>query len=445
MQMNTTQNTSQQENKLSEEFFQNIFLQAGDGIFLINERGILIEMNPRGCEILGYSKEELQGQHVLKFQPVDEVDHMAKKLALLAAEKLITTESVFLRKDGSRVEVEITGKLLSNNQIIGLLRDITDRKHAEQALIESEQKYRSLVENSPDGIVVVDETGHIVEWNRGQEDITALKRSSVIGKPFWEIQFLLMPDELQSNRVMDDLKQKILDVIASGHGSGVNELTERKFQLPDDTRRNVEIMTYTYRTNLGYRVGSVTRDISKRKQIEMLLEYLAMHDPLTDLPNRQLFEDRLQHALDRVNRDQSKILAVMMLDLDNFKEVNDVHGHAYGDQVLRTVSQRLVNSLRKSDTAARMGGDEFALINEGIADLEGIRSIAHKILQTISTPLEIEDKVFQLTASIGISVYSFNNEDVSALLRHADIAMYQAKQVHNSYQFYNISKVPPFV
>jgi diguanylate cyclase (GGDEF)-like protein len=92
-----------------------------------------------------------------------------------------------------------------------------------------------------------------------------------------------------------------------------------------------------------------------------------------------------------------------------------------------------------------MGGDEFALIHEGIADVEGIHSIAHKILQTISNPLEIEDQVFQLTASVGISVYSFNGEDVSALLRHADIAMYQAKRARNSYQFYNISKVPPFV
>jgi PAS domain S-box-containing protein len=294
--MNTSQNTSEQENKLSEEFFQNIFLQAGDGIFLINERGIMIEMNPRGCEILGYSREELQGQHVLKFQPVDEVDHMAQKLALLVTEKLITAETVFLRKDGSRVPVEITGKLLSNNQIIGLVRDITERKLAGQALIESEQKYRSLVENSPDGIVVVDETGHVVEWNRGQEDITGLKRSLVIGKPVWEVQFQLVPDELRLNRILHALKQKVLDVVTSGRGRGVNELTEKTFQLPDGTRRNVEIMTYTYRTNLGYRVGSVTRDISKRKQIEMLLEYLAMHDPLTDLPNRQLFEDRLRHA-----------------------------------------------------------------------------------------------------------------------------------------------------
>ncbi len=443
--MNTFQNTPEQENKLSEEFFQNIFLQAGDGIFLINERGIMIEVNPRGCEILGYSKEELQGQHVLKFQPVDEVDHMAKKLALLATEKLITAETVFLRKDGSRVPVEITGKLLSNNQIIGLLRDITERKRAEQALIESEQKYRSLVENSPDGIAVVDETGHIVEWNHGQEEITGLKRSFVIGKPVWEIQLQVMPAEYRAKIIIEDLKEKALRVITSGQGPGINVLTERTFQLPDGTRRNVEIMTYTYQTNLGYRVGSVTRDISKRKQIEMLLEYLAMHDPLTDLPNRQLFEDRLKHALDRAQRDSNRLLAVMMLDLDNFKEVNDVHGHAHGDQLLRIISQRLQNSLRKSDTAARMGGDEFALIHEGIVDLEGVRSIAYKILQIISNPLEIEGQVFQLTASIGISVYSFNGEDVSTLLRQADIAMYRAKQAHNSFQFYNISSIPPFV
>jgi diguanylate cyclase (GGDEF)-like protein len=171
----------------------------------------------------------------------------------------------------------------------------------------------------------------------------------------------------------------------------------------------------------------------------MLLEYLAMHDALTDLPNRQLFEDRLRHAIDRAKRDPGKLLAVMMLDLDNFKEVNDVHGHAYGDQLLKIVSQRLQNSLRKSDTAARMGGDEFALISEGVIDLDSIRLIAHKILQTISNPLEIQGQVFQLTASIGISVYSSDHDDVTGLLRQADIAMYQAKRAHNCYRFYKVS------
>src|SRR6266542_2963226 len=296
LQMNTIQNTPKQENKLSEEFFQNIFLQAGDGIFLIDNQGIMIEMNPRGCEILGYLKEELQGQPVLKFQPPDVTDHITKKLSYFFVNDLVTTESAFLRKDGSRIPVEITWKLLSNKQIIGLFRDITQRKLAEQAVIESEQKFRSLVEHSPDGIVIVDESGSIVEWDHGQEEIAGLKRSHVIGKQVWDIQFQVLPKESQSEATLDRLKQKTLEILRSAQGSGLNQPTETTFHLPDGTQRNVEIMTYTYQTNLGYRVGSIARDITRRKQVDMLLEYLAMHDVLTDLPNRQLFDDRLRHA-----------------------------------------------------------------------------------------------------------------------------------------------------
>jgi diguanylate cyclase (GGDEF)-like protein len=126
-----------------------------------------------------------------------------------------------------------------------------------------------------------------------------------------------------------------------------------------------------------------------------------------------------------------------MLDLDNFKEVNDAHGHAYGDQLLKIISRRLQNSLRKSDTAARMGGDEFALINEGITDLEGIKLIAHKVLQAVSIPMEIEGQSIQLTASIGISVYTSNADDATSLLRQADIAMYKAKQARNCYHVFS--------
>jgi diguanylate cyclase (GGDEF)-like protein len=198
-------------------------------------------------------------------------------------------------------------------------------------------------------------------------------------------------------------------------------------------------MTYTYHTGRGYHVGSITRDITNRKQVEMLLEYLAMNDALTDLPNRQLFENRLQHALDRAKRDPGKILAVMILDLDNFKEVNDTYGHAYGDQVLKIIGQRLQGCLRKSDTAARMGGDEFALINEGVTDFEGISLIAGKVLEVISQSMEIEGRPIQLTASIGISVYNSNNQDVTLLLRQADLAMYQAKRTRNGYRFFEFS------
>ena len=427
------------QDQLSKEFFQNIFTQAGDGIFLIDDQGRMIEMNPRGCEILGYSRQELLGQPVFNFQPHDEIDHIQKKLVQFAADRLVTTESAFIRKDGARVPVEITGKLLSNNQILGLLRDITERKRSEQALIESEQKFRSLVEHSPDGIVIVDETGRILEWNLGQEEISGLKRSEVVGRQIWDIQFQLMREELQSHVTLERLKRQALEILASGQGTGLNKPYETTLQLSPGRYRNVEVMTYTYQTNFGYKIGSITRDITQRKQVEMLLEYLAMHDALTDLPNRQLFDDRLKHALDRARRDPKQLLAVMMLDLDNFKEVNDSYGHACGDQLLRIVGQRLQSCLRKSDTAARMSGDEFALINEGITDMEGVRSIVNKVLEIISNPVEIEGHTIQLTVSIGISLFSPSSGDTAAVLRQADMAMYQAKRIRNCYQFYSVS------
>ncbi|HNB37204.1 MAG TPA: diguanylate cyclase [Anaerolineales bacterium] len=123
-------------NILSDEMFQTIFMQAGDGIFLIDEQGVVIEANPRGCEILGYPREELIGKAVMSLHPADEINHIQRQLTRLSAEKLVTIESAYIRKDGSRVPVEITGKLLSNNLIIGLLRDISERKKAEKATQE---------------------------------------------------------------------------------------------------------------------------------------------------------------------------------------------------------------------------------------------------------------------------------------------------------------------
>lgn len=421
----------------SEEFFQNIFTQAGDGIFLINEKSCMVEMNPRGCEILGYSREELLGQPVLKFQPEDEIAHIMGKLEQLAVDKLVITESVFIHKDGSRVPVEITGKLLSNNHIIGMLRDISERKQAERVLSESEAKFRSLVEQSPDGIFMAGEDGAIVEWNCGQEHVSGLMKKDVFGRPIWDVSWQLLPEEIRTIDALDHLRSDFNEVLASGRGPWLNLPRETIFQLIDGVYRNVEVIMYTYKTEVGYRIGGIVRDITGRKQAERRLEYLAMHDVLTDLPNRQLFYDRLNLALDRASRESHGFIAVMLLDLDNFKEVNDQHGHAYGDQLLKIVARRLQTCLRKSDTAARMGGDEFTLIVEDIADRECCNSIAQKVLDTLSRVMEIEGRHIHVTASLGISLLTSEKESAATLLRRADIAMYQAKRLRNSYQFYN--------
>ena len=437
--MTAANNTAQRDN-FAGEFFQEIFLQAGDGIFLIDADSRIIEANPRGCEMLGYAREELLGQPVLRFQPPEAIEPIRQKLAQLTVSRLVTAETSFIRKDGSRLPVEITGKLLTNHTIIGMLRDITERKAAEQALIESEQKYRNLVENSPDGIMVVDETGHIVEWNLGQQNMSGLKESEALGRHVWDVQFQLMPQAQRSDAVLEQLKQRTLDLLQTGRGKWQsNQPMDSKIQLPDGTIRNVELMMYIYRTALGFRMGSIMRDISRRKQVEMLLEYMAMHDALTDLPNRLLFENRLIHALERAKREPDKLLAVMMLDLDNFKEVNDAFGHAFGDQLLKVVGQRLQNCLRKSDTAARMGGDEFALISEGAGDVKSLQRVAEKILQNICMPVELESQVIHLTTSIGISIHNLRQQDAGQLLREADLAMYEAKRSRNCFKFYGPS------
>ena len=166
--------------------------------------------------------------------------------------------------------------------------------------------------------------------------------------------------------------------------------------------------------------------IIKRKQVEETIRHLAYHDALTGLPNRMLLNDRLNLALAHAHRNQQK-LAVMLLDLDHFKDVNDKLGHSMGDKLLQIVGERLTNLLRKSDTAARMGGDEFMLILPEVAQAKDVAEIAAKILEAIRTPMAFNEHEIHITTSVGIALYPDDGEDVDTLMKNADIAMYHAK------------------
>lgn len=180
----------------------------------------------------------------------------------------------------------------------------------------------------------------------------------------------------------------------------------------------------------------------ERKRFESRLEYLATHDDLTGLANRQLFNYTLSLAIERSRREQydhsghGKI-AVMLLDLDNFKLINDSYGHIHGDSFLRAVAMRLQNCVRKSDTVARMGGDEFTLVVEDIQSWQDVSPIAEKVLASLNEPFLLEGHRIKTTASIGISLYPEDGLTPETLLQYADIAMYIAKQDHNSYQYYS--------
>ncbi len=179
------------------------------------------------------------------------------------------------------------------------------------------------------------------------------------------------------------------------------------------------------------------RELTERKWAEEALVRMATHDPLTGLPNRRLFNDRLNLELAHARRNQRK-LAVMLLDLDHFKDVNDTLGHSMGDKLLQVVGQRLLGLLRKSDTVARMGGDEFTLLLPEIAQAEDATQIAHKILGAFRKPFEFNDHEVRITTSIGIAIYPDDGEDADTLIKNADIAMYRAKdQGRDNYQRYS--------
>ena len=180
----------------------------------------------------------------------------------------------------------------------------------------------------------------------------------------------------------------------------------------------------------------VVQDITERKTAEERIQYLAYYDALTGLPNRALFMDRLQHAVIDADR-RERLVGVMFLDVDRFKDVNDSLGHETGDQLLKAVAERLTAVVRKGDTVARLGGDEFTIILAGMAHVDDAARVAQKILEVFEQPFHVAQREFHMTASVGITLYPFDDSNFSHLLRNADIAMYRAKEAgRNTYQFY---------
>jgi diguanylate cyclase (GGDEF)-like protein len=202
---------------------------------------------------------------------------------------------------------------------------------------------------------------------------------------------------------------------------------------------------YLVKGSTGWEIASrAMRYAIERKRMEERLHHMATHDVLTGLPNRQLFNDRLTHAIELSRRlsaykNEKWELAIMLLDLDNFKSANDRYGHPQGDLLLQAVTEQLRNCVRESDTVARMGGDEFTLIFENVSGVDDAAVLAKKVLTAFDRPFQLAGHVFKVTASIGISLYPRDGHDAETLLTHADIAMYRAKQYKNTYRFFDDS------
>jgi diguanylate cyclase (GGDEF)-like protein/PAS domain S-box-containing protein len=293
-----------------------------------------------------------------------------------------------------------------------------------------EQQSSSLLANvfasTTEGILITNENGRIVMVNEAFSAVTGYELSEVLGKN---------PRFLRSGRQNPSFYQEMWKkLIGADHWQG--EIWNRR----KDGEIYLESLSISVVRNLEGKITNyvgVYTDITARKKEEERLQYLATHDPLTNLPNRILFNDRLNQALARAQRNR-RLVGLLFIDLDGFKAINDNFGHEKGDRLLQTVARRLSGSIRHSDTVARVGGDEFTGLMEDLSDVQSASGVAAKILSSISRPFQVDDNQIQISASIGISIYPIDGGTAEILLRKADIALYRAKALgKNRFQFHS--------
>lgn len=304
-------------------------------------------------------------------------------------------------------------------QLIGMLamyNDITERNRILNALQESEQLFRTFFHSAGTGMIITHPEGNIQQVNRSFADMLGYQVDPLLMK---DVASLIHPDDLPNHTAL-------INQLLYGDSSAARSEIRFLHQQGGVIWGLLNMSLIRDPHNNPSHIICQIQDITERKEFEKQLHHLATHDPLTDLPNRALFFDRLEHAI-RVADRNNRWLAVLFLDLDGYKAVNDLYGHLHGDQLLQVISRRLQASLRQSDTVARIGGDEFAFILENLKEPQQIPFIVEKILNSVTQPLRVNNQYLLITASVGVSLFPTHGRDAQSLVSCADQAMYLAK------------------
>jgi diguanylate cyclase (GGDEF)-like protein/PAS domain S-box-containing protein len=390
-----------------------------------------LQVNDRMCEMLGYSREEMME---LAWTEITHPDDIPANLALfkrLAAGEFdsFQFDKRFLRKDGGVVDTTMECRCVrrrdgSVETVVIMVQDITERKQAEQALRDSAEQLRLFTDNVPAMTVSYDENLHCRFINRRYSDFFGFGAKEIVGKHLREI----VGEEAYS-----EIKGNFAQVL-QGHPVTYHRTHKR----PNGESRHLEIKALPHIGEHGKVLGcfAVVADITEHKQTEERIQRIAHHDSLTGLPNRLLFNDRLDQAIGLARRG-SRRFALLYIDLNKFKPVNDNLGHHVGDELLKSVAERIRHQVRESDTVARIGGDEFTVILPDITSRDDAETVAKKLAAVFATPFQLgrQKQSVDIGASIGIAVYPTDGQDADALTKAADAAMYSAKQAEKQLSF----------
>lgn len=407
--------------RASELRYRNLIEQAADGLVVSDASGKITDCNPATLAMLGYKRAEMIGKHIADFIEPEELQRMPLSMDRLREKGSLLIQRRIVHKNGTIIPVEVSARVLANGGSQSLIRDISARLEAEERLRQAAKVF----ESTREGVVITDAHRNIIAVNMAFTEVTGYTESEVRGKN---------PRLLQSGRHDEDFYRQMWSAIEeSGYWRG--EIWNRR--KSGDIYPEWQTISVV-RDGAGQVTNyvSVFSDISAVKESEEKLEYLAHHDPLTDLPNRLLFTARVEHALALARRERFCV-AVLFIDLDHFKNINDSLGHPVGDALLVQVAERLGSLVRDEDTVARLGGDEFTLLLEQLQNPQRAGAIAAKLVNAFTEPFLVKGHQLHISASIGISLSPNDGEDVATLLRNADAAMYQAKaRGRNGYQFY---------
>jgi diguanylate cyclase (GGDEF)-like protein/PAS domain S-box-containing protein len=419
--------------KRTEQGFRHVIELAPD-LIAVCRGGAIDLINPAGADMLGvWPAVELKGRIFTDFVQADSLAHFQGGIENLTKERL-RTPMVLLRADGTTLDVELAALPYEEHEDDGdgtayiiMARDVTERNRALKAQATREEHLRKIMDTVADGIITIDETGTIETLNPTAEEIFGYKPGELVGS---NVKVLMNEDDAGNHDHY--LARYINTGVRHIIGSAREVIGRRKNGSLIPIELAVSEMRFSGRRLF---IGAL-RDITERKENEERLRDLATRDPLTRLPNRNLFTERLEESIEQA--DTCGVgFAVLFLDLDNFKTINDALGHLIGDRIIQLAGQRVCGCVRGQDTVAHLSGDEFMVILEGMDDEARAAKIARDVLKSLSQPFKVDGREVFTSCSIGVVMYPKNANSLVELMRNVDTAAHFAKkQGRANFQFY---------